>query len=129
MSKIASVGRSVLCVAIWAILTAAASAAEPAPGVEQAPNGEAPPAPELECYDKAVTGSGPGFSSSRDHSEKAAKEEWLVKAKEVFADATWETAKDKGLTCAVQGLYSKCFATGVPCHPKEGATPEPPKSE
>jgi hypothetical protein len=129
MSKLASIGRPVLCIAFWATLTMAAPAAESVAGAGETPNDEGSPAADLECSDKPLTGSGPGFLAERDLSEKAAKDDWFTKAKEIFADASWDTAKDKNLTCAVQGLYSKCFATGTPCHPKEGATPEPPKVE
>ena len=61
-----------------------------------------------------MTGTGPGFDSSRDHSEQTAKEAWLKKAQGFYSDAAWDTAKDLGLTCVKQGLYSKCFASAVP---------------
>jgi hypothetical protein len=70
------------------------------------------------CHDKAFTGSGPGFKSSQDESEDAAVKDWIGKATQIFADADWRTAKDPIMECVKQGLYSKCFATGVPCHPK-----------
>lgn len=70
------------------------------------------------CHDKAFTGSGPGFKSSQYESEEAAVKDWLGKASAIFADADWNTAKDPVMECVKQGLYSKCFATGVPCHPK-----------
>jgi hypothetical protein len=72
----------------------------------------------MECASAPVSGSGPGFSSSRDESEEVAIEAWLKKAQAVYPEATFDTAKDSDLSCAVQGLYSKCFATGVPCRPK-----------
>jgi len=130
MSRRGSAARIILGAAILAIVLAPAAAisAEPSKPGEPAPAGP-PPGPPLECHDKALTGSGPGFLSSRGESEKAAKENWLTKAKDVFAEATWQTAKDRNLSCAVQGLYSKCFATAVPCKPKDGAATEPPKSE
>jgi hypothetical protein len=71
-----------------------------------------------ECHDQALTGSGAGFKSSQEESEEAAKANWLEKAKEIYADADWNTAKDSGIQCVKQGLYSKCFASGFPCHPK-----------
>ncbi|ODR99665.1 hypothetical protein AUC69_08580 [Methyloceanibacter superfactus] len=74
--------------------------------------------PNLECATEPLSGSGPGFSSSRDASEEAARAAWLEKAKAVYPEATWETAKDADVACAVQGLYSKCFAQGIPCRPK-----------
>ena len=52
-----------------------------------------------------------------DESEQAAIANWLEKAKAVYPEATWETAKDSGMQCVKQGLYSKCFATGFPCRP------------
>jgi len=82
--------------------------------------GEEPAAPAvaLECASESISGSGPGFTSSRDDSEAAAVEAWLKKAQAVYPEATWETAKDSDIACAVQGLYSKCFADGIPCRPK-----------
>ena len=84
----------------------------PKPGAEE----EVPD--NMECAGEPVSGSGPGFSSSRDESEEAAIEAWLEKAQAVYPEATWETAKDADISCAVQGLYSKCFADGIPCKPK-----------
>ncbi|MGV1013478.1 MAG: hypothetical protein ACOYB4_00755 [Methyloceanibacter sp.] len=79
----------------------------------------APPDPAtLECHGEPVEGSGPGFDASRDKSEQAARDNWLEKAKAVFPDANWDIAQDAGVSCAVQGLYSKCFALGIPCRPK-----------
>ena len=78
----------------------------------------APEGPVLDCAGEPVSGSGPGFSSSRDDSEDAAREAWLEKAKAIYPEATWQTAKDAGVACAVQGLYSKCFAQGIPCRPQ-----------
>lgn len=78
----------------------------------------AAPAVALECAAESISGSGPGFSSNRDDSEAAAVEAWLKKAKAIYPEATWETAKDSDVACAVQGLYSKCFADGIPCKPK-----------
>jgi hypothetical protein len=79
---------------------------------------EAAPAPDLECAAESLSGSGPGFVSSRDESEEAALTAWLEKAKQVYPEATWDLAKDANISCAVQGLYSKCFADGIPCKPK-----------
>src|SRR5680860_897157 len=84
-----------------------------APAADAAPEG-----PALDCATEPVSGSGPGFSSSRDDSEDAAREAWLEKAKAIYPEATWQTAKDAGVACAVQGLYSKCFAQGIPCRPQ-----------
>jgi len=82
---------------------------------EEAP----PPDPAtLECHDEAIEGSGPGFDASREKSERAARDNWLKKAKAAFPDANWDIAHDAGVSCAVQGLYSKCFAFGIPCRPK-----------
>ena len=81
------------------------------------------------CAEKPVTGTGPGFDSSRDHSEQTAKEAWLKKAQGFYSDAAWDTAKDFGLTCVKQGLYSKCFASAVPCGAKKAAAAETPKAD
>jgi GH24 family phage-related lysozyme (muramidase) len=72
----------------------------------------------LECYSEALTGSGPGFKSSQEESEEAAKANWLEKAKAIYLDADWASAKEPLMQCVKQGLYSKCFATGFPCRPK-----------
>ncbi|MGK2922435.1 MAG: hypothetical protein ACSLE4_06555 [Methyloceanibacter sp.] len=79
---------------------------------------EAAPPPDLECAAESLSGSGPGFMSSRDESEEAALEAWLEKAQKVYLEATWDLAQDANISCAVQGLYSKCFADGIPCKPK-----------
>jgi hypothetical protein len=97
-------------------------AGAPTPGDEDVP--QAGPPPNYECSAEALTGSGPGFSSSRDASEAAAREDWLKKATAVYAEATWETANQAGISCVVQGLYSKCFASGIPCRPKAGGGTE-----
>jgi hypothetical protein len=75
-------------------------------------------AANMECAGEPISGSGPGFSSARDASEAAAVEAWTEKATAIFPEASWDTAKDAGISCAVQGLYSKCFAQGIPCRPK-----------
>ena len=85
--------------------------------VPKADEGAAEPS-SLECASEALSGSGPGFASARDDSEAAAIEAWLEKATAVYPDATWASAKDSNLACVVQGLYSKCFADGIPCKPK-----------
>ena len=38
--------------------------------------------------------------------------------REEIAAELIDLAKDSNLSCAVQGLYSKCFADGIPCKPK-----------
>ena len=75
----------------------------------------------LECGTEMLTGSGPGFTADRDQAENVAIEEWMKKAAKVFPDTEldFDLAKDSNLSCAVQGLYSKCFADGVPCKTKE----------
>ena len=115
MPKIASMSQVILSIAALAMMGAAAPAAEPSPAAEPAPT---KPAPGFQCHDKALTGSGPGFKSSQEESEEAAKKDWLEKARTIFADADWNAAKDALMQCVKQGLYSKCFATGVPCRPK-----------
>ena len=76
---------------------------------------------DLECGTEMLTGSGPGFTADRDQAENVAIEEWMKKAAKVFPDTEldFDLAKDSNLSCAVQGLYSKCFADGIPCKSKE----------
>lgn len=82
------------------------------------PGEEAAAATNMECAAEPLSGSGPGFLSSRDESEEVAVKAWLEQAQAVYPEAAWETAKDADISCAVQGLYSKCFADGIPCKPK-----------
>jgi len=84
------------------------------PGEQQAP--DAPPLANLECHGDPVEGSGTGFLSSQEASEDAAIAAWLEKAKQQDPLTTWETAGKADLSCVKQGLFSKCFALGVPCH-------------
>jgi hypothetical protein len=111
-------------VAFHAVALAAALACAPANAAAPSPDADAEtavpsgPPKGYVCGDKAFTGSGPGFKSSQEESEEAAINDWRDKAGAVFADADWNAAKDPILECVKQGLYSKCFATGVPCHPK-----------
>jgi hypothetical protein len=119
------VARSLLCALVFVLLilpfvaAAPAQAAEtgaanpPAAGNPQAAEPERPPG--FACGDKALSGTGPGFDSSREHSEETARAAWLEKAKAVYSDATWKTAKEVDMTCVKQGLYSKCFARAIPC--------------
>lgn len=76
---------------------------------------------DLECGTEMLTGSGPGFTADRDDAENVAIAVWKKKAAAVFpeTDLDFDLAKDSNLSCAVQGLYSKCFADGIPCKPKE----------
>jgi hypothetical protein len=101
---------------------ALAALSAPAPAEDQPAAAGAPPPEQpktgYECSDKPITGSGPGFKSSQEESEQAAKEDWLAKAKAVYPDADVSAAKDVKWECVKQGLYSKCFLTAVPCHPK-----------
>jgi len=106
MPKIAAMFHVMLGVAAVAAMGAPALAASSAPQKG------------FECHDKALTGSGPGFKSSQEESEEAAKVDWLEKAKAIYPDADWNAAKDPLMQCVKQGLYSKCFATGIPCRPK-----------
>jgi hypothetical protein len=114
MPKVASVR----CLVLSAVLVSLAPAA--LAGQTTPPDGmpEAGPPPNMECAGEPLTGTGPGFSSSRDASEVAAKAAWLEKAKAIYPEASWETALHAGVSCAVQGLYSKCFAQAIPCKPK-----------
>jgi hypothetical protein len=111
MKQIASICKVMLGVAILAAMSFQAEAGQAAPTPSPTPKG-------FECHDQALSGSGAGFKSSQEESEEAAKANWLEKAHAIYPDATWETAKDSGIQCVKQGLYSKCFANGIPCHPK-----------
>ena len=84
------------------------------------PDAEAGGLADLECGTEMLTGSGPGFTADRDKAETVAIEDWMEKAAKVFPDTDldFDLAKDSNLSCAVQGLYSKCFADGIPCKPK-----------
>jgi hypothetical protein len=115
MPKIAAI---VILSLAGALFVTPALAAKPAADTGAAPPVEAGPLKGYECSDEALTGSGPGFKSSQEESEEAALADWLEKAKAVYADADWKTAKGPVMECVKQGLYSKCFATGAPCHPK-----------
>ena len=116
MPKIASMSHIILSVAALAVMVAPAPAAEPPPAGQPAPAAQSATPKGFECHDKALTGSGAGFKSSQEESEEAAKVDWLEKAKAIYADADWNAAKDAFMQCVKQGLYSKCFATGFPCH-------------
>ena len=107
-----------LAVSAAALACAAANAGAPSPDADAETTVPSGPPKGYICGDKPFTGSGPGFKSSQEESEEAAIKDWRDKAGAVFADADWNTAKDAILECVKQGLYSKCFATGVPCRPK-----------
>jgi len=139
MSKSVSLALSVLGALVAALLIVPfeVGAAEPSQAAEAgAANGQAaegaPAAepvrpPGFACGDKELTGSGPGFDSSREHSQETAKADWLAKARAIYTDASWETAKKLSITCAQQVLYSKCFASAIPCGvQKSSAAAEPP---
>jgi hypothetical protein len=111
MTKIAPICKVTLAIAALTAMGLSAAAGQTAGAPSAVPKG-------YECHDQALTGSGAGFKSSQEESEEAAKVNWLEKAKQIYADAYWETAKDSGIQCVKQGLYSKCFANGFPCHPK-----------
>ncbi len=130
------VGSALSAIALALTIAAApARAADPAQGTEAAPAPAAEPAPEPEhpagfaCAEKPVTGTGPGFDSAREHSEETAKEGWLVKAHAIFTDASWQTAKELNMTCVKQGLYSKCFATAIPCGVTKATAADTPDSD
>ncbi len=110
MSRLASMYRSVPAAA--ALLLALAS-----PCVSLAA--------DLQCADKPVMARGNGFSPSPELSQEAAKKEWLKKAVEIYADASFETAKDPQMQCANQGLYSNCALSAIPCGAaKEASKPQ-----
>jgi hypothetical protein len=100
-------------------LSAEAPAAEPSSGGEQAAAGD------LKCHDKPVIARGTGFVPSKKDAEERAKAAWLPKAKEIFADAAWETAQQAAFLCAKQGLYMNCTASAIPCGTKPGVQAAP----
>jgi hypothetical protein len=110
MPKIASMSHVILVATLGAI-SAPSEAGQQAPAQSATPKG-------FECHDKALIGSGAGFKNSQQESEDAAIADWLEKAKAIYAEADWTKAKDANMQCVKQGLYSKCFATGIPCRPK-----------
>jgi hypothetical protein len=118
MPKIASICGVILCVAASALAVAPALAAEPPGEAGAAPTAPSGPPKGYECHDTALTGSGPGFKSSQEESVEAAIKDWLEKTKAIYPDADWKTTMDPRMECVKQGLYSKCFAIGIPCHPK-----------
>ena len=129
--QIALISRVVLAVATLAVMSVSALAADSSPPAAEPghaaetrgePTPPVRPAPPkgYECHDKALTGSGPGFKDSQEVSTEAAIQDWLGKATAIYSDAAWNTALAANMECVKQGLYSKCFATGVPCHPKPG---------
>jgi len=110
MSKIALI--SLLLFSVAALVSLPAQAGQAAPAAQSdAPKG-------YQCHDEPITGSGPGFKSSQEESEEEAIANWTEKATKVYPDADWETAKDPSMQCVAQGLYRKCFVTGMPCQPK-----------
>ena len=129
MSKVALVAGAVLSLAAFPLMTGPAPAAEPPSAAAPAPAAQPAPPEGLQCQDKALSGSGPGFNNSQELSEEAAKKDWLAKALAIYSDANWSTAKNPNVECVKQGLYSKCFATGLPCGTQpSSAAAEPPKS-
>jgi hypothetical protein len=135
MSKVAVIAGAALSLAALHVIPGSGSAAEPPSATAPAPAGAAAPAsqpaqPEgLQCQEKALSGSGPGFNNSQEISEEAAKKDWLAKALAIYSDANWSTAKNPNVECVKQGLYSKCFATGLPCGTQpSSAAAETPKS-
>jgi hypothetical protein len=92
MPKLASIFVVMLGAAALAALSAPSKAAQQAPAASPTPKG-------FECHDKTLEGSGAGFKSSQEESEAAAIADWLEKAKAVYPDATWETAKDQAMQC------------------------------
>jgi hypothetical protein len=128
--KIALISRVVLAVATGLMSVSALATESSPPIAETSPAAEAPgePTPPVqpvppkgyECHDKALTGSGAGFKDSQEASTEAAIQDWLAQATAIYSDAAWNAAQAANMECVKQGLYSKCFAIGVPCHPKPG---------
>ena len=118
MSKIAG---AILCAAVT--MAPALQAEESKPPTSPPPPAQGAPSSELSCHDKALTGSGPGFKSSQEDSEEAAIKDWLDKAHAVYSDADWKKTKEPNMECVKQGLYSKCFATAIPCGTTKASAP------
>ena len=118
MPKIVAICGVILSGAMAALAFAPAVAAEPPAEVEAKPSAPSGPPKGYECHDAELSGSGPGFKSSQEESAEAAIKDWLDKAKVIFAEADWKWTLDPRMECVKQGLYSKCFAIGTPCHPK-----------
>ena len=128
--KIALISRVVFAVATGLMSVSALAAESSPPIAETSPATEVPgePTPPVqpgppkgyECHDKVLIGSGAGFKDSEEASTEAAIQDWLAKASAIYSDAAWNAAQAANMECVKQGLYSKCFATGVPCHPKPG---------
>ena len=118
MPKIVAICGVILSGAMAALALAPAVAAEPPAEVEAKPSAPSGPPKGYECHDAELSGSGPGFKSSQEESAEAAIKDWLEKAKAIYPDADWKTTLDPRMECVKQGLYSKCFAIGTPCHPK-----------
>ncbi len=121
--------RLLFAAALLAAATGPSLAAEPMPGQPGGPPVDPGPPPNMDCAGEPVTGSGPGFSSSRDESEEAAIAGWVEKAQTIYPEATWDNAYKANMSCAVQGLYSKCFAQAFPCKPKDGEAAVAPPGE
>ena len=119
MSKIAG---AILYAAV-SMAPALSQAEESKPLPSPAPPAQGAPSSELSCHDKALTGSGPGFKSSQEDSEEAAIKDWLDKAHAVYSDADWKKTKEPNMECVKQGLYSKCFATAIPCGTTKASAP------
>jgi len=100
------------------LFSVAALASLPSQAGQSAPPTQSDPPKGYQCHDEPITGSGPGFKSSQEESEEEAIADWLEKAMKIYPDADWNTAKDPVMQCVAQGLYRKCFVTGVPCQRK-----------
>ena len=118
MPKFASICAVIRCVAAAELVVAPAVAAESPAEAGAQPAAPSGPPKGYECRDAELSGSGPGFKSSQEESAEAAIKDWLEKAKAIYPDADWKTTLDPRMECVKQGLYSKCFAIGTPCHPK-----------
>lgn len=105
MSKVASIIRSMLVLAISALAPSAGNAAE------------------QQCAGEPITARGPSFAPSPEQSIEAAQKEWLAKATAIYSDAKLETAKDPQMSCVNQGLYSNCTISAVPCGSAPAAKP------
>ena len=69
---------SLVLFSVAALVSLPAQAAGPAPD-QSALSAQSGAPKGYRCHDEALTGSGPGFKSSRDESEEAAIADWLAK--------------------------------------------------
>ena len=86
---------AILCAAVT-MAPALSQAEESKPPTSPPPPAQGAPSSELSCHDKAHA---------------------------VYSDADWKKTKEPNMECVKQGLYSKCFATAIPCGTTKASAP------